>query len=76
MYSNLNRLICGIALVLAIVFATSCGNQQKESVAEEAVIETIDSTAVVSDTIQTESDTIVSDTITYRLVMFSDSIAE
>ena len=65
MYSNLNKIICGIALVLAIVFATSCGKQQKENVVEEAVIETVDTTAVAVDTLQAVNDTIVSDTITY-----------
>lgn len=65
MYSNLKKIICGIAIVLAICFATSCGKQQKESVVEESVIETVDTTAVAVDTLQAVNDTIVSDTITY-----------
>lgn len=43
----MKKILCGIAFVLAMVLATSCGNfQKKNAVVEEEVVETVDSVAV------------------------------
>lgn len=46
----MKKILCGIVLVLAMVLATSCGNQKK-NVVEEEVTEAVDSVAV-ADTLQ------------------------
>ena len=50
----MKKILCGIALVLAMVLATSCGNYQKKNAAvEEEVVEAVvDSTAVAADSLQ------------------------
>ena len=49
----MKKILCGIALVLAMVLATSCGNfQKKNAVVEEEVVEVVDSTAVAVDSLQ------------------------
>ena len=49
----MKKILC-IALVLAMVLATSCGNFQtkKNAVVEEEVIEVVDSTEVAVDSLQ------------------------
>ena len=43
----MKKILYGIAFVLAMIFATSCGNSQKKNaVVEEEVVEAVDSTAV------------------------------
>lgn len=45
--NNMKKILYGIAFVLAMIFATSCGNSQKKNaVVEEEVVEAVDSTAV------------------------------
>ena len=49
----MKKILCGIALVLAMVLATSCGDYQKKNAAvEEEVVEAVDSTAVAVDSLQ------------------------
>ena len=48
----MKKILCGIAFVLAMVLATSCGQRQQKNVVEEEVIEVVDSTAVAVDTLQ------------------------
>lgn len=48
----MKKILCGIAIVLGMVLATSCGNSQKKSAVEE---EAVDTTVVVetpADTLQ------------------------
>jgi hypothetical protein len=45
--STMKKILCGIALVLAMALATSCGcNQKKNAVVEGEAVEVVDSTAV------------------------------
>lgn len=51
----MKKVLCGIALVLGMVLATSCGNfQKKNAVVEEEVVEAVDTVAVEAavDTLQ------------------------
>ena len=43
----MKKLLCGIAIALVMVLATSC-NQKKNVVVEEEVVEAVDTTAVVA----------------------------
>jgi hypothetical protein len=48
----MKKILCGIALVLAMVFATSCGNKCCKNAAEEEVIEVaVDSVEVAVDSV-------------------------
>lgn len=42
----MKKVLCGIALVLVMVLATACGNQRKNVVVEEEVVEAVDSLGV------------------------------
>jgi hypothetical protein len=42
----MKKILCGIAFVLAMVLATSCGNFQKKNAVVEEVAEAVDSVAV------------------------------
>lgn len=42
----MKKILCGIAVVLAMVLATSCGNFQKKNVVEEEPVEAVDSLEV------------------------------
>ena len=44
----MKKVLCGIALVLAMAIATSCGCNQTKSVVEEEAVETVDSLVVDS----------------------------
>ena len=48
----MKKILCGIAIVLAMVLATSCGQRQHKNVVEEEVVEAVDSTAVAVDSLQ------------------------
>jgi len=49
----MKKILCGIAVVLAMVLATSCGQRQQKNVVEEEVVEAVvDTTAVAADTLQ------------------------
>ena len=49
----MKKILCGIALVLAMVLATSCGNFQKKNAAvEEEPVEAVDTVAVAVDSLQ------------------------
>lgn len=49
----MKKILCGIAFVLAMILATSCGNFQKKNAAvEEEVVEAVDTTAVAADSVQ------------------------
>ena len=48
----MKKILCGIALVLVMALATSCGCQQTKNVSEEEVVEAVDSTAVAVDSLQ------------------------
>lgn len=49
----MKKILYGIALVLAMALATSCGNSQKKNaVVEEEVVEAVDSVAVAADSLQ------------------------
>lgn len=48
----MKKILCGIAVVLAMVLATSCGQRQQKNVVEEEVVEVADTTAVAADTLQ------------------------
>jgi hypothetical protein len=49
----MKKILCGIALVLAMVLATSCGNfQKKNAVVEEEPVEAVDTVAVAVDSLQ------------------------
>lgn len=51
----MKKILCGIALVLAMAFATSCGNKCQKDVASEEVMEVaIDSVEVAVDSLQVE----------------------
>ena len=42
----MKKVLYGIALVLVMVLATACGNQRKNVVVEEEVVEAVDSLGV------------------------------
>lgn len=47
------KILCGIAIVLGMVLATSCGSFQKKDVVEEQVDSVaVDSVAVAADSLQ------------------------
>lgn len=48
----MKKFLSGIAVVLAMVLATSCGQRQQKNVVEEEVVETVDATAVTADSLQ------------------------
>ena len=48
----MKKILCGIAVVLAMVLATSCGQRQQKNVVEGEVVEAVDSTAVAVDSLQ------------------------
>ena len=43
----MKKILCGIALVLAMAIAASCGCNQKKSVVEEEAVEAVDTLEVV-----------------------------
>lgn len=48
----MKKFLSGIAVVLAMVLATSCGQRQQKNVVEEEVVEAVDATAVTTDSLQ------------------------
>ena len=48
----MKKFLSGIAVVLAMVLATSCGQRQQKNVVEEEVVEAVDATAVTADSLQ------------------------
>ena len=44
----MKKILCGIAVVLAMILVASCGNNQKKNIEEGEAVEVLDSTIVDS----------------------------
>ena len=45
---EMKKILCGIAVVLAMILVASCGNNQKKNIEEGEAVEVLDSTIVDS----------------------------